>query len=269
MSEVIVAPGIATPQLGLVLSSEQSIRLERLTEGGPITVFGSSANDTISPVSSGGTPNLTFSGEAGNDIAFGGAGNDSFSGGIGDDVLVGGDGDDVLIGGDGADTVSGDAGNDTAQGDLGNDVMDGGAGNDTLLGGAGSDTIVGGAGNDVISGGAGKDELEGSGGRDTFRFERRSTGGRPRLRDEITDYNTRQDTIQLDRGLLPRSGLRAGRLRARDFKAVNTLGAADTAKIIYERSTGLLYYNPIRGANIALVQLPQGLNVTAADFEIF
>lgn len=268
MSEVIVAPGTTTSQFGLVVSSEQSIRLERLTENGPVTAFGSSANDTISPVPSSGIPSLTASGGAGNDVVFGAAGNDSLSGDEGDDVLSGAEGDDVLLGGVGADTISGDLGADNIQGGAGADAIDGGEGNDLLLGGAGGDTIVGGAGNDTISGGAGRDELEGGAGRDTFRFERGSTGGGVARRDEILDF-TRQDRIQLDRGLLPRSGLRAGRLRARDFRAVDRIGAADTAKIIYERETGLLYYNPTIGPNRPLIQLPEGLNIRAANFEIF
>ncbi|MBD2461578.1 hypothetical protein H6G89_11005 [Oscillatoria sp. FACHB-1407] len=269
MSEVIVAPGTTSPQFGLLVSSEQPVRLERLTDDSPVTVFGSFANDTVNPVPLSGVPSVTFFGNAGNDTAFGTDGSDTLSGGIGNDVLSGADGDDVLIGGNGVDSLSGDAGNDDLQGELGNDLMNGGADNDALLGGAGNDTIVGGEGNDLIIGGAGSDTMAGGGGQDTFRFETGSTGDSLLNPDEITDYNPNQDSIQLDNSLLSNSGLPVGRLDPRDFQAVERVGAADTAKIIYERSTGILYYNPILGSDVPLVKLPQGLDVTAADFEIF
>lgn len=269
MSEIIVSPGTTTPQFGLVVTSEEPIRLERLTDTSPVTAFGSRSNDIITSNDPASIINITAFGGAGDDTLTGGAGNDFLSGEAGNDVLFGRAGDDTLIGGPGNDRLFGEQGNDNVQGNAGNDFLDGGDDNDTLIGGAGNDTLLGGAGNDTLISGAGRDVETGGAGSDTFRFDRRSTGGRQaRQRDRITDFNA-EDTIQLSRSLLPDSGLRRGRLRAADFRAVRRIGAGETAKIIYERSTGLVYYNRTDGADVPLLQLPRNLRITAADFEIF
>ena len=61
----------------------------------------------------------------------------------------------------------------------------------TLWGSNGDDTIDGGEGNDSLFGGSGSDTLTGGTGSDVFQFT--ATSGS----DEITDFDTNNDAIQL------------------------------------------------------------------------
>ncbi|NEQ25257.1 MAG: calcium-binding protein [Microcoleus sp. SIO2G3] len=241
MSEIIVAPGTTTPQLGLVVTSTEAIRLEQTTPDAPVVVTGSAASDTVVAVSITDTTAFTINGELGNDILSGAAGSDTISGGDGEDQIVG---------------------------DLGNDTITGGAGADDLDGGAGRDQINGGAGADIIAPGPGRDTITTGPGNDVIRFEARSLNGGV---DRITDF-TPQDTIEISRQLLRGSGLQPGRLSTSDFRAVRSIRDLDdeeAAKIIYERRTGYVYYNRDNGRDVRLFQLDRNLNISAADFEIF
>jgi Ca2+-binding RTX toxin-like protein len=73
------------------------------------------------------------------------------------------------------------------------DTFDGGAGRDFLNGRGGKDDLLGGAGGDILIGGRGKDVLTGGAGKDVFAYETVIEGG-----DRITDFNVRQDAIDLD-----------------------------------------------------------------------
>jgi hypothetical protein len=158
-------------------------------------------------------------------------------------------------------TVEGNDGNDTVVGGLGNDLIDGGRGQDNLSGGAGNDTVVGGRDRDTLTGGEGEDD---------FVFERRSTGGRrKRDADRITDFTPEDDTILLDSRLLRGADLPAGKLKRKNFAAVDKISADVTKEIVYERSTGFVIYNQPNGPDIFLLKLDRGLNIKAADFEIF
>ncbi|NJL23664.1 MAG: hypothetical protein HC895_27320 [Leptolyngbyaceae cyanobacterium SM1_3_5] len=89
--------------------------------------------------------------------------------------------------------------------------------------------------------------------------------------DRITDF-AKQDTIEISQDLVRGSGLRIGRLRATDFRAVQSirdLEDEEAAKIIYERRTGFVYFNRENGRDVKLLQLDRNLNINAADFEIF
>ena len=113
---------------------------------GPITSFGSSANDT----------------------KVGSAGHDILTGEDGDDTLLGLDGNDTLVGGAGADHLVGGAGDDLVFGNGGNDFILSGAGDDTVLAGSGDDTVFADAGNDLIFGEAGRDVVHAGAGNDTI-----------------------------------------------------------------------------------------------------
>lgn len=124
----------------------------------------SSVSIDLSPLNTGGTAALPFSGsirnvEGGISITFGGGSNtatgsdfveeffggsgaETFDGGGGDDTLIGAGGDDNIRGGAGADFLTGDAGNDTLNGGSGADIMDGGAGADTASYAAAGAAIV-------------------------------------------------------------------------------------------------------------------------------
>lgn len=305
MSEVIIPPDTrGTIEFGLQVINILPVRLERQTPSGPVTAFGSAGDDSIVPTSaddrtvynlygnggndvlqgaaaadslsgdagddslSGGSGNDFLSGGDGNDRLDAGLGNDIASGGLGGDTIAGGLGSDILSGGGGNDALLGGKGNDIVLGEVGNDNLTGGIGDDTVNGGAGNDRLSGGVGNDLLIPGAGKDILTGGPGADTFRFDAGSTG-RGQL-DSITDFGGR-DLIQLSNRLL-RSSLRSGRLSDSEFRTVDSIGdlkASEQAKIIYERSTGLVYYNPTNGSNVQLFQMQKNLEISANDFEIF
>ena len=121
-------------------------------------VSGGDGDDTITVESSSGPlANLTFEGNAGNDLiqaTNAGSGSERMFGGTGDDRLLSGGGDDFLSGDEGADYLDGGTGNDTLLGGSGNDQLLGGDGDDDLSGGDGDDEFVGGSGNDRIDGGS-------------------------------------------------------------------------------------------------------------------
>lgn len=139
--------------------------------GRPITVFGTSGDDTIlgsqgADVIDGGTGNDTIFGLDGDDVICGGMGNDTLHGGPGNDRLFGQNGNDRLFGGDGADRLAGHGGDDELFGGDDNDVVAGGPGNDRLFGSNGNDLLGGNEGNDQLFGNAGDDRLFGQVGDD-------------------------------------------------------------------------------------------------------
>jgi Ca2+-binding RTX toxin-like protein len=296
MSEIIVLPGSGNPpgsglhpDYGLQIISEQPVTLQRppTTPEGTIVAIGSSGNDYIAAIDpnnltifnlAGGDGNETLIGAAAPDVLVGDAGDDVVQGRGGDDILKGGTGNDLLQGEDGNDFLQGEDGNDTLQGgngtDLliggpGNDVLDGGPGDDVLIGGGGRDVLVGGDGDDRLQGGRGKDLLTGGLGKDSFRFEKGSTGSKKRKRvDVITDFDPQEDTIELDRRLL-KGEVKVGELNSEQFKSVRKMAGNIDATIIYERRSGLLYFNPEKGSTIVLMQLDKNLKITAANFEVF
>jgi Ca2+-binding RTX toxin-like protein len=276
MSEFVTTPGVDTnfPDFGVQVISNQSVTLRRppTVPGGTVTVAGSLEADIVAPLVPTDPTLFSISGGLGDDALTGAAGDDFIVGDEGADTIVGGEGDDTLYGDaiDAAQTLASGPSGDAISGGLGDDDILGGDGNDTLLGEEGDDTIEGGAGDDVISGGPGKDTLSGGEGKDSFRFETGSTGGRRKGKaDVIEDFDSADDLIQLERGLLKDSDLKPGRLKRKDFKAVDELTDDVTQKIIYERSSGLVIYKPVEGANVILLRLEPNIRVTAADFEIF
>ncbi|MCU0533441.1 MAG: hypothetical protein MUD14_06055 [Hydrococcus sp. Prado102] len=239
-------------------------------------LVGSSLEDTIAGLAG----NDTLFGLAGEDDLFGGLGNDIFYGGLGGDDIFGGAGNDTLLGLAGEDDLFGGVGNDILLGgfanddlfgEIGNDRMYGEAGNDDLFGGAGDDLLVGGAGNDELFSGPGRDTLLGGIGRDEFIFFR-TTG-----RDRIQDFVPTQDEILLSRlsfGL--RSVVGRGFSVNSEFAIVNNnVAAADSiAKIVYNRVSGVLFYNanqnlPGLGQNGELLAILAGApSLNRGNFEI-
>jgi len=213
---------------------------------------------------------------------------------VGADFLCGDKGDDTVFGGAGADTVSGGQGNDSVSGgddnDLifgnqGEDTLDGGAGDDTIYGGQGNDSVSGGIGNDILFGDRGDDTLIGGVSADTFRFEyfpqegevaapvANAQNGNMFGLDTLTDFTPVEDKIQLDRRVF--FALQSGTLSLSDFAVSNSFNAnaegARSAKIIYDQTSGLVYYNPsdTPGDEVPLVQLDPNLNLNSDNFEIF
>jgi Ca2+-binding RTX toxin-like protein len=154
------------------------------------------------------------------------------------------------------DNLKGDAGNDHLNGGLGNDIENGGIGNDTVSGGGGNDVLNGGAGTDVLTGGTGLDI-----------FQLASTVGF----DKITDFNAKDDTIQLDNGVftsLVNGVLAAGILNA---GAGVTTAADANDYLIYNTTTGALYYDADAngaGAAVEIAILGVGTALTSADLTV-
>ena len=205
-----------------------------------------------------GAGNDTLTGAAGNDNFFGGDGDDSISSGAGNDFIEGGTGKDTIIGGAGDDRIYGGAGNDVIsttsgldwvyggedndkltgskdadhlEGDSGNDTVTGGNGNDSLWGSQGNDLISGGSGVDYIWGGAGNDTLSGGSGKDRFHFGQ-DGGVSASNMDTITDFRNDEIYIYADVFI------------NQSFISVKLLSDAALGEgLIYEKSTGILYYD--------------------------
>ncbi len=267
MSEVIISPpGTTEPVFGLQIFNEELVFVEQLSDG-TVTVDASSLTTDVTIVAEDPFDATSYSitTGSGDDTVITAAGDDSISAGLGDDFAFAGLGDDIVLGGGGDDRLFGAPGDDTLFGGGGNDRLLGGAGDDTLAGGGGDDIVRGGAGSDTIIAGAGRDALVGGAGSDVFRFGRGSND----VIDQVVDFDPSEDIVELRRGLLPGSGL-SGTLTAADFATVTTLGSGSDAKIIYETSTGLVYYNSGRAGStpVALLNLGKDLSVSADAFQI-
>ena len=140
-------------------------------------------------------------------------------------------------------SITGNNGVNTLTGTAYHDSIYGGAGNDALIGGGGDDTLIGGNGNDSLTGGAGSDHF-------VFDFVPGATN-----RDTITDFVTGEDDLQFSKTVF--SGLGAvGGLTTQEFWSNSTGAAHDLDdRIIYNTSTGALYYDADGTGAIAAVQV--------------
>jgi Ca2+-binding RTX toxin-like protein len=152
------------------------------------TVLGGEGNDSLY----GGLDNDLIGGGSGNDEIWDGAGNNQIWGGLGNDSVYGGAGNDVIYGGDGADQLY------LGQGD---DFVGGGSGNDLIVAGTGTargtSRIYAGYGDDTIRAGSGRDVITGGPGADIFVFASVVQAGIGTSRDEITDFITGIDHLDL------------------------------------------------------------------------
>jgi len=146
----------------------------------------------------------------------------------------------------------------------GDDRVTGGSGNDFLVGGGGNDALNGRVGNDKFIGGGGNDILTGGVGSDTFIFN--AAPDASTNVDSIRDFGVGDDTIQLDDAVFV--GLSAGPLAVGAF-ALSTATAEADDRIIYDQSTGNLFFDANGGArdNVMLfATLTNKASITAADF---
>ena len=220
-------------------------------------------------------------------------GNDLLDGGLGDDLLYGQRGSDTAsfaslalavtvdltagtASGQGSDQLfsienaEGSSEGDTLLGSSSGNALNGGGGNDLLNGRGGRDALIGSGGNDSLNGGGGNDDLDGGGGEDAFIFSTALDAATNV--DRIADFAVAADHIELDRAVF--SALSAGGLAGSAFaKGAGLVAAADgTDRIIYDTSTGNLYYDAdgVNGAAAikfaTLTSAPA--DVTAANFLI-
>jgi Ca2+-binding RTX toxin-like protein len=233
--------------------------LEHLTLTGTAHLSGTGNSRSNALTGNGG--NNTLAGLNANDTLDGGVGADSLAGGAGNDVyLVDDAGDQVTEGvGQGTDSVNSSvthtlaanvehltltgalAGNGTGNG-LANTLTGNSAAN-TLTGLGDSDRLVGNAGNDTLVGGTGNDTLNGGAGNDVFRFN--GALNATTNRDTISDFTPVDDTIQLENAIFA-ALTTTGTLAAEAFYSnAGAVAAHDlTDRIIYDTSTGALYYDP-------------------------
>jgi Ca2+-binding RTX toxin-like protein len=257
------------------LKSQPTIHKENLI----MAIFGTQQGDTLIGDA---LRNVLF-GFDGNDIIIasddddylnGGNDNDDLNAGRGDDILEGGDGDDTLNGGQGNDILNGGSGSDDMQGEQGNDIYiiddadviteAANAGQDLVISSVGSYTLGDNVedlilvGDGIIGFGNGLDNrirgndrtntLNGQGGNDTL------TGGASQDRfrfnagegiDTITDFVAGEDKIVLD--LTSFSTLTSvvgpGFSVATEFESVAANADASAALIVYNASSGRLFYN--------------------------
>jgi Ca2+-binding RTX toxin-like protein len=223
-----------------------------------------------------------LTGNSGKDTLLGLAGDDTLSGLGGADTLSGGEGDDRFDGGTGADKMLGGAGNDTFVVDnIGDRATEAkGKGTDTaeasiswslqdnvenlILTGTGAingsgnkldNVLTGNAGANVLNGAGGNDILTGGLGADHFLF---ATAPNATINvDTVTDFSSVEgDVIDLRLALFAKRGL-VGDLKAAAFHTSATAIAAHDAddRIIYNTSTGKLYYDADGLGGVAAVQI--------------
>ena len=149
---------------------------------------------------------------------------------------------------------------------MGNDRVTGGSDNDFLVGGAGNDVLSGRRGNDKFIAGGGNDLLSGGAGDDAFIFNAPLNASANV--DRISDFRSRDDTFQLDDAVF--AGLAAGALDAGAFALSTSAGEADD-RIIYDRSTGNLFFDGNGGARDDLTlfaRLTNKAGIASNDFLI-
>lgn len=230
-------------------------------------------------------------GNIGNNVLDGKAGGDLMAGGIGDDVYVvdspfdivaeninegfdtvksavtftlGENLEDLILTGTQAIDGFGNSLGNSIDGNSAANTLTGGDGNDTLRGQAGNDVVDGGNGNDYLVGGAGSDTLTGGAGNDTFRFDLAPSATNM---DHITDFVSGTDTIFLSvttfKAFLP------GALSGADFYAGSSFANTAAQHILYNTSTGGLYYNADgagSGVPVLIATLDGHPNLVSGDF---
>ncbi len=145
------------------------------------------------------------------------------------------------------------------------DTVIGSIGGDTIRALGGADVIQAGRGQDIVNGGEGRDKLFGGLGADRFEFD---TVLGTANRDIIGDFKSGIDKISLDDGVF--ANLLSGILDGAAFRVGSAALDADD-RIVYERSTGKLFYDAdgVGGADkIIFAQVTAGLKMVASDFSI-
>ena len=241
-----------------------------------------------------GTDAINGTGNKLDNILTGNAGDNTLDGGAGADTLVGGAGDDTYVvdlktrftwggtiaslqdtiteaAGGGIDTLqlrgSATLGTLTLAKNLENlDASATGTSKLNLTGNASANTLTGNAADNLLDGKAGSDILTGGTGNDKFTFS--TTLNATTNIDTLTDFSHGHDTIQLSKAIFKTLGV-AGSLNA-DFFYAGTAAHDANDHVIYNASTGALYYDPDGTGAAAQVQFATLLGAPAiASTDLF
>jgi len=167
-----------------------------------------------------------------------------------------------IVGEYGSDRVYGLDGNDRVFGLLGNDTLDGGNGDDFINGGNGSAPA---SGNDVLYGSNGNDSLYGADGQDVFVFNTK-LNAKTNV-DFVIDFTPADDTIHLSKAVFSKIASK-GVLKAGAFVVGNHVRDKQD-RILYEKSSGALFYDPDGTGKAKAVQfatVAKNLALTNKDF---
>ena len=130
-----------------------------------------------------------------------------------------------------------------------------------------ADILNGGAGNDVLYGGTGNDTLTGGAGADKFVFA--SALNSLTNVDTITDFVSGTDKLVLDDSVF--AGLTAGSDLTNFVSSSNPAATSAAATVLYNTSTGALYYDADgngAGAAVQFATLSGHPTLLATDFII-
>lgn len=205
----------------------------------------------------------------GNDMLNGGAGADTMDGGLGNDTFTVDNAGDLVVEleNQGTDLVNASATfvlpeqvekltltGSAAIAGTGNALANSLTGNvaaNTLSGAAGADTISGAGGNDTIIGGAGADVLTGGTGNDSFRFSLIESSAQ---KDTIKDFAHGVDRLEFAVQAFTGLGSATGPLNPAWFVNGTAAAAADD-RVVYDKVSGALYYDPDGIGGAAQVQV--------------
>lgn len=210
-----------------------------------------------------------ITGNAGNNIIDGKAGNDTMTGLGGNDTYFVDSASDSIVDSSGTDTVKASISYTLGAG-VAIEVLTTATTSlaINLTGNELAQKVIGSNAVNTINGGLGNDTLTGYGGNDFFLFNTTLGSGNV---DTITDFNPVADTIRLENtGVGLFTGLGTGTLAASRF-VVGTAALDSADRIIYNKTTGALFYDADgsgSGAAVQFATLSNKATLTAADFVV-
>lgn len=135
------------------------------------------------------------------------------------------------------------------------DPTHGTTGNDTFVGTGAADSYDALAGNDTLRGLGGNDVLTGGAGKDTFVFD---TAYGPGNVDRLTDFHAADDSLYLDNAVFTKLG--TGSLSSptqvnSSYFELREHATSHNDYLLYNRTTGILYYDPDGSKSIPQVEI--------------
>ncbi|MEZ0167752.1 calcium-binding protein [Microvirga sp. TS319] len=214
----------------------------------------------------------TLKGEGGNDVINGGAGADTMYGGAGNDTFyVDNTGDKVVeTAKGGTDTVYTSVSFISGSSYEIEKIIATGKSSISLTGNKYANTITGNAGANKLYGGLGNDVLKGGAGKDTFVFDSKPSASTNV--DKILDFKSSDDAIWLDNKYFTKLGSGSAsspKMFNSDMFVVGTKAQDKEDRIIYDKKTGSLYYDPDGTGSAAQVKIAIISNKTTLSYHDF